>query len=254
MFAESRVFIVDYGELTRWQGVDAGSVERVLPSHTNVLVIYALGKPDKRTGLYKAVSKHSREEVLSAPRDLVRWVMDETNHRQGTISRSAARALLARTGPDLQLLSTEIDKLLSYNAQITEESVTELATNSVQANVFQLVDAVVTGNTKRSLETASLLYTGASAFPYIIQMLARQYRYLFQIVFLKKQGFGASEISERLKLHSYAFEIMWKQANNLDVAKCAVALQNLAEADYKFKTGAYPAFALLHSLITKLAK
>jgi len=227
-----------------------------LEAHGNVLVITLLGRPDKRQKLYKLLTKACQMAELKPPRggELNRWVIERAEKLGGSIDGGAAAHLVYLAGSDLQTLDSELAKLVNYSEKIDRQAVDELAVRTLQAGIFDLVDAAADGETRRALQLVEDLYTGNADTPYLLQMLARQYRLLFQVLHHKSRGLGSGQVEKEMGLHPYVFSKLWKQAARVDQQHCARALQELADADYQFKTGYPSGLVLLQSVLLKTAK
>ncbi len=256
LFAETQMILVDFAEMAKWQLPDDKSIARTLEAHGNVLVVTLLGRPDKRLKLYKLMTSACQVVELKPPRgnDLNRWVVERAKELGGNIDGAAAAHLVFLAGSDLQTLNSELGKLVNYSEKIDRQTVDELTVRTLQAGIFDLVDAAAEGKTQRALQLVEELYTGNADTPYLLQMLARQYRLLFQVLFHKSRGLGSSQVEKEMGLHPYVFGKLWKQAALVDQQHCARALQQLAEADYQFKTGHPSGLALLQAVLVKMAK
>lgn len=256
LFAEKRFFLLEYAEMAKWNLPAEEEQARVLTHHANILVVVLVGRPDKRQRLYKLLGKAAKLIELKAPRgrELSRWVAEQARQLGGSIDAAAAAQLIFLAGNDLCTLRTELEKLVCYRPEIDREAVEALVARTAQAGIFDLVDAAAAGKTETALALVEQLYAGNADTPYLLQMLARQYRLLFQVLFAKKRGHGSGQIQKQLGVHPYAFDKLWKQASQLSQDQCIYALQQLAEADYSFKRGYPDGLALLQAVLVKTAK
>ncbi len=256
LFADIQMIRVDYAQAAKWQLPEEKELARTLEQHGNLLLVTLLGRPDKRQKLYKLLSKTCQLSELKPPKgsELNRWVVERAEKLGGSIEGAAAAHLVYLAGSDLQTLDSELAKLVSYSEKIDRQTVDELAVRTLQAGIFDLVDAAAEGKTQRALQLVEDLYTSNSDTPYLLQMLARQYRLLFQVLYHKNRGLGSSQVEKELGLHPYVFSKLWKQAARVDQDQCVQALDELAEADYQFKTGYPSGLVLLQSVLLKTAK
>lgn len=122
-----------------------------VPETTEVLIIEP--NPDKRTAYYKFLMKQSdvlRCDELDA-RGLTDWLVAEAERRGGQLSQSDAQYLVDRLGTNQLQLASELDKLLTYNLQISRSAIELLTERSPQSSVFELLDAAFAGRTERAL-------------------------------------------------------------------------------------------------------
>lgn len=255
MFAERRVFIADYAALCE-SDPNPRDMEDILAGHPNILIVYALEKPDRRVQAYKLLAQVAAVREISAPRggELIRWVMDRASQLGAGIDRKAAQELIYLAGTNLLALENELKKLLNYSTEITVHNVRLLATRAMHATIFDLVDAVVQGQGARALYLVEDLFRSGAAEPYILHMLARQYRLLFRLQMYRQKGYSYAEIQKMMPMHPYAFQRLCQQAGQAGLAYCARSIHALAEADWNYKTGARQGLSLLQPLIVKIAK
>jgi DNA polymerase III subunit delta len=178
--------------------------EKVLGSVTDSTdVVVVEQKLDKRLGYYKFLKKATdfREFLPLDERSAAQWLTQAAKERGGTLSGSDAGYLVERVGADQQLLASELDKLLLYNAHISKQNIDLLTDQNVQSTIFQLLDAAFAGNKKRAIQ----LYEEQRAQKVdplaIIAMLSWQLHILALIVYAG--GRSADEIAREAKVSPY---------------------------------------------------
>ncbi len=186
--------------------------------------------------------------------ELQRWVVKKTEEGGGKIGHEAAAELIYLVGSDMRALANEIAKLINYDANITVANVRALAVRTIPSNIFDLVGTVVQSRNDRAMNIMESLFRSGAAEPYLLHMLARQYRLLFRVLFQKAKGYGSSEIQKMMPMHPYAFQKLYAQSASSTLEQCASSLQEIGRADYLFKTGQSQGLSLLQGLIAKLAK
>lgn len=117
-------------------------------------VLLIESSPDKRTAWYKFIVQNTNLVLCDHldEKNFSSWASEYVNSRGGKLDGRVALSLLKRIGPDQQLLANEIDKLLSYNLEITDASVNLLVDAMPQDTVFSLLDSLVAGDAKRTME------------------------------------------------------------------------------------------------------
>lgn len=110
-------------------------------------------KFDKRSSLYKTLKKESdfREFNALDDRSLGGWVVSEATARGGRVSAADAQYLLNRVGLDQLTVSSELDKLITYDPTVTRETIDLLTEPTPQSTVFNLLDAAFLGDHKRTM-------------------------------------------------------------------------------------------------------
>lgn len=122
------------------------------PETTDLIFVEA--KFDKRSVLYKTLKKRTdfREFNELQESQLVSWLTSYAKEQGGSLSSNDARLLVARAGSNQLKLKHELDKLLGYASVITKQVIESLVVASPQSTTFDLLDAVMSGRTKRAFE------------------------------------------------------------------------------------------------------
>lgn len=167
------------------------------------------------------------------------WIQRRVQTQGGRIAPAAARLLADTVGDDLRLLAQEIDKLLLYaeGQPITENTVELMVPQTRQESIFSLVDAIAQGQGEPALQRLRRLEDEGAAAPYLLFMIARQFRILLRIKALAQEGQPPAAIRQRLGLRDYAFNKSWAQARRYSWDKLVAAHRRLLQADLAIKTG-----------------
>lgn len=201
-------------------------------------VIIIEPKLDKRLSYYKQLKKTTdfREFGDLDANGLARWAIEYVKEQGGTLSASDARLLIDHVGPYQQLLSSELAKLITYDAKITKESIELLTEKAPQSTVFELLDAVFSGNAKHAIE----LYHEQRALKVepqaIVAMLAWQLHTLALVKSASSRS--AEEVAREAKLNPYVVRKTQGLARAIDKTKLKNLLADLLELDVKSKTTA----------------
>ncbi|MBE0415538.1 MAG: DNA polymerase III subunit delta [Dehalococcoidia bacterium] len=183
------------------------------------------------------------------------WVKRRVKEGKGTISPQAVRLLASLVGGNLWVLASEIEKLLLYTSgrRIEEGDVNEVVSYAREASVFTMVDALIEG---RAATAAPLLHRllqeGATA-PYLVVMITRQLRLLFQAKELSLKGMAASEIKNRLGLASdYVLTKALEQSRRYSMRRLEQVYRKLLETDLSIKRGIWKGELALDLFVAEL--
>jgi DNA polymerase-3 subunit delta len=118
---------------------------------TDVVIVEP--KLDKRSAYYKYLKKlpEFHEFAQMDGSQLSGWLSGEAKRQGGSLSSADARYLVERVGADQQLLSNELAKLLTYDANITRAAIDELTDASPQSTIFDLLDAMMAGRQREAM-------------------------------------------------------------------------------------------------------
>lgn len=208
-------------------------VQRI--ADTNDVVIVE-PKLDKRLSYYKQLKELTefRNFATLGTDDLVRYVQNYVKEQGGSATSSVARILVERTALSQLGLRHEIDKLLSYNPHITEESIELLTEKTPQSTVFDLLEAAFAGNTKRTLALYEEQRSLKVEPQQIIAMLAWQ---LHALVLVKSaQHRNADEIARETKLKPFVIRKNQNLARSISFTRLKHLITELREFDVRTKS------------------
>jgi DNA polymerase-3 subunit delta len=186
---------------------------------------------------------------------LTEWIVNRVKGQGGSITQSAAEKLAAFVGNDLGLLAQEIDKLLAYvgdGRRIEEADVKLLVSQVREAIVFDFVDALGSRDGRQAVAILHRLLDDGAPPPYLLTMIARQFRILLQIKDLESRELASGTIRERLGLHPFVFEKGVGQARRFTLEQLERAYELILEADAAMKTGRMEPVLTLDLLTVRL--
>ena len=257
--ADRRLVIVrDYPALTGRAEADEKLLSW-LPSvpETTILLFYCTGKPDGRKKLYAAVKKLGGIVTFAPLRgaELVRFVTDAFKEAGKECDARTAEYLIFTVGDDAGLLKTEIRKLASYAGErpvIVASDVSALATPSTECTVFQMVDAVVTGQKSRALTLLrNQLLSGTDRMA-ILAMLLRQYRLLQHIKIMQYEKCSGDFIRSALGVPPFAVEQYMRQASGYTGGQVKSAVRICFDTEYAVKSGRIAQEGAVESVVIRL--
>lgn len=224
---------------------DSDRLQRYLenPSPSSILVCTVFAdKLDERKKLTKTAQKSGRviPFLPLKEQELREWIAVKTRQLQVSITPEAAARLILTIGSNLTFLSTELEKLSLYAGEgetITEDIVDLLASRTLEQNVFVFIDEVVRLRTEKALRLLGDLLKNKEAPIYLLFMIARQVRMMLQMKIQTARGLSAQQAAGLIGAHPYACKVAADQARPFSRKVLEVLLADLAEMDYKIKTG-----------------
>lgn len=188
---------------------------------------------------------------------LHQWIQKCVKQEGGTISPQALDLLSRLVGSNLWIMAGEISKLVSFASgrRIEEDDVRAGVGYTQQANVFNMVDAVLESRAGQAQRAIQQLLQVGMAPPYLLFMLARQARLLVQAKELIKKGKSEFEIQNKLGLTSdFAWRKTSEQASRYSFARLKKLYSCLLAADLSIKTGKYEPELALNILAAELCQ
>lgn len=208
-------------------------------------------KFDKRLSLYKTLKKRAdfREFNELDERSLAAWLVSEAKARGGSLKPTDASYLVQRAGPDQMGLHNELEKLLTYEPDITKATIDALTEPLPQSSVFDLLDAAFAGNKKRAMELYQDQRKQQVEPQAIMGMIAWQLHVLAVVKFNDK--LPADELARTAKLNPYVVRKIQNLTRNLTQKNVKDLVSRALELDVRLKSENIDADdAVQHFLLT----
>jgi DNA polymerase-3 subunit delta len=223
------------------------------PESTDIIFIED-ETPDQRTSLYKNIVKNGKVEIFTElkPAEVINWIKKMVQDKQAQISPEAATLLQIYCGSDLTRISTELDKLASYDPHITKTNVEKLVDAGFFNSIFELMDAISEKKAKKALDILNKsLDTGENEI-YLLSMLARQVRNLLIIKDLSEHRLSESEIVGKTHLHPFVVKKSLQQSRNFTANELLALHGNLVGLDLAFKSTSTDPKLLLQKFVAEM--
>ena len=189
--------------------------------------------------LRKAFQKKGEVLEYRAPKswELPEWTLRQAKKLGVGLGTAEAKLLVERAGAHQQSILRELEKLLSYKgrARVTADDVELLVPRTLEARVFDLVDAVVDGHGYAAFTIVEDLYGSGEKPNGLFYRLLRHYQQLSRVLALREEGWPQAQIQSELQLKPYPAKKLFKQAGNYSVGRVRAALGHLAETDARMK-------------------
>jgi DNA polymerase-3 subunit delta len=148
-----------------------------------------------------------------------------------------SRLLVERVGDGQQMLLRELEKLGMYKGRgrVTAEDVALLSPRSLEASIFDLVDAVSTRRGADAFTAIEELYAAGERPVGLHFRLLRHFQQLTRVVALRAEGWPSAQIQAELKVKPYAAKKLLQQSQRYSVETVTAALAILAATDARLK-------------------
>ncbi len=196
------------------------------------------------------------------PQNLANWITQRAQQEyDAEISATAASAIASLVNDDVLRADNELHKLVCYldgERAIGEEDVALLTPYVPEANVFEMVDALATGNGSRALELIhqTLHQNPGDAGFGLFGMIARQFRLLSMTRDHLDRGGGAGgqAIAQAIGAHPFVAGKLATQSRRFNAEQLDAILKRLQRYDQDMKTGRIEPRLALELLVTSLAR
>lgn len=156
------------------------------------------------------------------------------------IDTSTLDYFINRVGSNLEIISSEIDKLKLYkldNKIITKEDINNISTENINVDIFKFVDDIINKNKKDAIKSYRELLKINEEPIKIIAILASKFRLMYQACTLTKKGLTEDKISEILGIHKYPVHLAIIAGYKYNQELILKYLNDLADLDIGIKTG-----------------
>lgn len=222
-----------------------------MPDTTDLVLVEP--KLDKRTAYYKQLKKLTdfKEFAELDGAALARWLADTAKQAGGKLSLPDATYLVERIGPNQQLLSNELDKLLLYDSNVTRRTIDLLTEPAPQSTIFQLLEAAFAGRSERALKLYGEQRAQKVEPQQIIAMLAWQ---LHVLAVIKAAGDRpADEIAKDARLNPFVVRKSQGIARDLSLGEVKRLVADLIKIDVSSKRTAIDLDEALQNYLLQLS-
>lgn len=200
-------------------------------------------------------SEH-REYLPMDPIQMRTWLQKQAENIGGKIADNAADALAVYVGGETRWAYQEIVKLLTYvnfSRPIDQKDVDLIVTPIRQADVFEMVDAMALGNTRRAADLLNTLLEEDEALS-VFGMIIRQFRLLLQAREAMDDGIKMDEAEHVLGQQRFVVKKLWEQAPRFSLTRLKEIYHHLLQIDLDYKTGRIPFELAMDLFIADMGK
>lgn len=241
---------------------DLDSLENYLthPEVDTILVFMApYEKLDGRKKIVKQLKKVS-EEVSAAPlteqaaRQLVKQQVQADGYQ---MEQAVLDELVTRTNADYSLMAGSISKLELFDLQtkkISLDGVRGLVPQSLDQNVFDLVNAVLAKNQQLAIQHYQDLIESQEQPIMINAILVGQFRLLIQVQVLAQRGLSQGGIASEIKAHPFRVKMAMQTVKRFSTQLLEQAYVGLVDIEQQLKTTTRNPQLLFELFMLKYAK
>lgn len=228
-----------------------------LPDWARLVLVEDKALPDRHP-LVKLAREHEQgyEKAFHPPRNATGWIRRRAKRHGAEITPAAAAALAEMVGTDLRTADNELDKLARYvdsARAIDVADVTQLTAYVAEANIFEMVDAVVKGDGKGATARLHRLLDKQDPLG-LFGMIVRQFRLLLMTkTYLEAGGAPGDPLAKAIDVHPYAARKLPGQARKFSMAQLEGIYRRLLDYDVQIKTGRIEPGLALDLLVATLA-
>ena len=233
------------------------------PSPTSKLVIFAEGKLDSKRRLVKILKRDAKIfEALEPKEQEMRAYFQKWAQEQGlSFDGKSFEQLLIKSGFQFSEIQKNLLFLQSYkdDDRITEEDIVEAIPKTLQDNIFDLTQLILTKKIDQArVLVKDLTLQGEDEIKLIAIMLG-QFRLYTQVKILQESGQTESQMVSSLghylgrNPNPYQIKFALRDSRRLSLDFLQNSIRHLIQADYQIKTGVYEKGYLFEKALLQIA-
>lgn len=205
------------------------------PNLDNILIL-TCNKLDERRKLVKKVLKVAVRETFDI--NPIKLIKDHLGDYQ--MSDKVVNYLLEYCHTNYEKIVHELEKLKLYcydTKNITEADIDDVVTQTIDEDIFGLVEAIVTKEKAKAFKIYEELLSHNEEPMKILILVANQFRLLYQVKVLSKDKLHEEEIATQLGIHPYRVKLAKQKAMGYSEQELVNYILKLADLDYEIKHG-----------------
>jgi DNA polymerase-3 subunit delta len=223
----------------RWPAADRDKLADYLTDPAPDTCVTLVGESFKKTErLTKLAEKRKAVLRYDLPKRfaLPDWVQERAQARKLRLGRAEAQHLVDWVGSDPETLESEIEKLALYacGEHVSIDDIDEVCVQSLEASIFQLMDAVGRRDARGAFRALEILYSRGEDQFSAFYMLLRHIRQLRTLTDLPS-GTPSGEVARILGVAPFRAQKLVEQRGNFDRRELGRALVALADAEGQMK-------------------
>lgn len=237
-FSDYRLIVLENSGLLK----SASDLVDYLPQMPDSTILVFIEKEiDKRNKLYKFVHKEGLDVEMKtmSGRDIKLWMTSVLRKAGKQIRENTAEYLLGLIDNSMSNVQNELDKLIAYvgeREEITAADVDAICCVQINGQIFQMMDAVASGNKKQTMKLYRDLLELRESPMAILYLLSRHFNVLLQI-----KGIGSTvsrgEVAKQVGIPPFAVGRYQAQGKHFSKEKLREMLDQCVETEYLFKRG-----------------
>ena len=233
------------------------------PSLTSKLVIFAEGKLDSKRRLVKLLKRDAKIfEVLEPKEQEMRAYFQKWSQEQGlSFDGKSFEQLLIKSGFQFSEIQKNLLFLQSYkdDDQITEEDIVEAIPKTLQDNIFDLTQLILTKKIDQARDLVKDLTLQGEDEIKLIAIMLGQFRLYTQVKILQASAQTESQMVSSLghylgrNPNPYQIKFALRDSRRLSLDFLQNSIRHLIQADYQIKTGVYEKGYLFEKALLQIA-
>ncbi len=256
-FAEHRLIVMEGTGLFKSGGEELAEYMKKIPKTT--VFLFVESEVDKRSKMYKAVKSvgYICEINRQTEQDLAVWAARIFDHDGKKITKANMSYLIANVGTDMEILSREIEKLISYawdKNVISREDIDAVCVKQLNVRIFDMIDAISVKNQKKTLDCYYELIAEKEPPMRILYMISRQFYLMLQAKDLSGRGMHKDQIATTMGVQGFIAGKCINQSRNFTLTDLKTGLAESVKTEEMIKSGTMDEKVGVEMLLVKYSR
>jgi DNA polymerase-3 subunit delta len=204
--------------------------------------IFCESEVDERCKLYKTVKESGlAAQIDEQTRESLQSVIGVFLKKEGKrISVETASRILDKTGNDMAMLRSELEKLVTYCMDkdvIEMEDVETICSQNIEDKIFELLDAIAEKNARRAMDLYYDMLALKEPPIKLLVLMEKQYNQLLQIRLLRDSGELKDTIAGKVGINPYFISSYMNRASRYTSEELRSIFERCIQTDEDIKTG-----------------
>ena len=256
-FADRRVVLLEDTGFFKNKCDELADYMKELPDY--LCLVFVEDEVDKRSKMYKAVKSagYICEINRQTENDIAIWAARIFDYNGKKITKANMSYLIASVGTDMEVLSREIEKLISYALNknvISKEDIDAVCIKQLNVRIFDMMDAISVKNQKKTLDCYYELIAEKEPPMRILFMISRQFNLMLQAKDLSSRGMNREQVAHTMGVQSFIAGKCINQCRNFSMAELKSGLAESVNTESLIKSGMMDENIGVEMLLVKYSK
>lgn len=239
-FAQRRLIIIENSGFLKSSNEKLADYISSIPDY--LIMVFVENEVDKRNKVYKVINANgyvSEMKPQSQP-VLEKWIAGLLRAEKKVINKDALELLLSKTGAGMDLIKSEIEKLVSYCIDtdvITVKDVEAVCSTQTVSRIFDMITAIALKKQQQALKLYYDLLTLKEPPMRILYLITRQFNGMLQVKEEMSRGMNSSEIAKIMGVAPFIAGKYMTQSKYFSSDTIKGALEDFADIEERVKNG-----------------
>ncbi len=199
--------------------------------------------------------KYKQEFKKMTDAKIVVWIKSKFKELGTDISDKYASELLGRSGSDLYLLDTEIQKIVNYSKGkvVDEKLIKELILSGIDDNIFIISEKIAKKDNKGALRLIKNQIDSGENAQYLLTMFIRQFRILLQVKSaVEEEKISINNLPKYLSIHPFVVKKSLDSARLYSLIELKDIYKKLLKLDLASKSSKLDIYTLISMFLLNM--